>query len=112
MSLTRFRRRYVIVIAAVLVISNEDDRILPERPVAHRVDDLRNERLPPLYICRRMLIVFELPSEQAEVGIHKCHLRQRTHARLSGSLSQKHGKGQEVRIHACSAEQPEAASLR
>ncbi len=112
MPLTRFRRRYVIIITAVLVIRDEDDRILPERPVAHSIHDLRNERLSSLYVRRRVLIVFELPSEQAEIGINKCHLRQRTNAWYSPRLRQKHLKRQEMWINACCAEQPEAASLR
>src|SRR5207302_9190083 len=112
MSLTCLRRRHVIVIAAVLVIGNEDDRILPQGPVAHGVHDLRNERLPSLYVRWRMLIVFELPSGQTEIGIDERHLRQRTYAGCSCSLRQEHLKRQEVWIHACRAEQPEAASLR
>src|SRR4029077_1871357 len=59
-----------------------------------------------------MLVIFEFRSEQAEIGIDERHLRQRAYPWCSPSLSQKHEKRQEVWIDACSAEQPEASSLR
>lgn len=50
----------MIVVAAVLVISNKDDRILPEGAVPYSIYYLRNKCLPPLDVRRRMLVIFIL----------------------------------------------------
>src|SRR2546429_2662507 len=37
-------------------------------------DLLRHERLSSLYVCRRMLVIFVLRSEQSEIGVDERHL--------------------------------------
>ncbi len=44
-ALRRARWRHVIVVAAVLVISQEHDSVLPVRAISYRVDDLRDNIL-------------------------------------------------------------------
>src|SRR6266852_4553542 len=102
----------MVVVAAVLVVGYEDHRVLPERPIPHRVHNLRYERLSPLYVRRRMLVIFVLRSEQSEIWIDERHLRQRAHAWGPASLRHKHEKGQKAGVHTRPPEQPEARSLR
>src|SRR6266852_2489130 len=83
-----------------------------DRRIADSRNDVQNESLAPLDVCRRMLVVFELDSENPEIGIHKRHLWQRTNPWHSSSLCQKKLQRQEVRICAGCAEQTEAGSLR
>src|SRR5262249_49095080 len=75
-SLPRSRRGNGIVSAAMLVVSDEDDRVLPEWPTAYRVHHLRNERLASLDIGGRMLVILELDAEQTKVRINKRYLRE------------------------------------
>ena len=49
----------VIVKTSVLIMSNEDDRIFPVRPVADCIHDFRDMGLPPLNVRRWMFIIFE-----------------------------------------------------
>src|SRR5215472_13424445 len=95
----RPRRSYVIVRAAVLVIGNENDAVLPERAVANGIHYLRNKGLAALNVGGRMLVVFGLEStEQAKVGINKGDLRQRAHAGNTCNLGEEQLQGQKVRI--------------
>src|SRR5439155_24839160 len=64
----------MVVITAVLVVGYENHRVLPERSISHRVHHLRHERLSSLYVCRRMLVIFVLRSEQSEIGVDERHL--------------------------------------
>src|SRR5215467_1905841 len=70
-SLPRSRWGNVIVRATMLVVSDEDDGVLPERTIANRVHHLRNERLASLDIGGRMLVILELDAEQTKVRINK-----------------------------------------
>src|SRR5215510_6647400 len=85
-SLPRPRWSNVIVRAAMLVVSNKDDRILPERPIAHCIYHLRDKRLSSLDIGRRMFIVLELDAKQTKVRINKRNRRQIADARRPRSL--------------------------
>ena len=48
----------VIIVTTVLVVSNDDDRILPERAVADGIYDLRDIGLSALDVSGRVLVVF------------------------------------------------------
>src|SRR5689334_21467125 len=102
----------MVVVAAVLVVHNENHGVLPERSIAYRVHHLGYKRLAPLDVRWWMLVIFVLRSEQSKVGIDERHLWQRAYAWGSASLRQKHEKGQKVWVHACRPELPEACSLR
>ena len=63
------RRHGMIIEATVLVVGEKDNRILPVRAAAHRVDDLRNVGLAALNVGWRMLIIFARGPRQAKIGI-------------------------------------------
>jgi hypothetical protein len=48
----------VIVVATMLVVSDDDDRILPERAATDGIYDLRDIGLPALDVGGRVLVVF------------------------------------------------------
>src|SRR5689334_7448309 len=100
----------MIVEAAMLVIRNKDDRILPVRPIANRVHDLRYISLSPLNIGGRMFVILCRPSFQPEIGIYKRHRRQRRKHEYSRSLRQENRNRQKVWIRR--TERKEAARLR
>ena len=70
-------RGHMVVKAAVLVIHDEDYRILPAYTVANRVDHLRNKCLSALDVGGRMFVVFGRFARQPEIGIHKRDFRKR-----------------------------------
>src|SRR5579871_2219307 len=108
MTLRSVRWSYVIVLPAVLVIRDQDDRVLPEWSVAHRVDYLREKRLAALNVGGRMLIILELNAKHAKVGIHKRHRGQRICARSARRRREETLQRQEMRIVA----RTESAALR
>src|ERR1700719_657229 len=78
----------VIVESTMLIVKNKDNRVLPERPVADRVHDLRDMVLPTLDVSRRMLVVFQSVAFDSEVRVDERNLRQRAHA---GGLKKESG---------------------
>ena len=115
MTLGRGRRRNVIVVAAVFVIGNQDDRVFPVRAVANRVDHLRNEGLASLNVGRRMFVIFRSGAgKHAEIRIDEGNAWQwpDTRYRNSGCLSKECIQRKEVRIDAGRAEQAERSALR
>ncbi len=61
----------MIVEAAMLVVQDEDDRILPERPIANRIHDLRDVKLPALNVGGRVLVILKRVAFEAEIRIDK-----------------------------------------
>src|SRR5882672_4438384 len=88
-TLRRTRRFHMVVRSAVLVVGNQDDRVLPVGTVAHCINHLRDEGLASLDVRWRMLIVLGLvAAEEAEIGIDKRHLREWAGSRHTRSLGQ------------------------
>ena len=91
-------RTDVVIETAVLIVGDEDDRILPVGAVADGIDDLGDVSLAALDVGGRMLVVFEGPAATSEVGIEEGDLRKRPRR----SLGEKEFQRQEVWI--CRAE--------
>src|ERR1700730_7050389 len=85
-------RSYVIVEA--VVHKKEDDRVRPDRAVAHGVNYLRDERLATLDVSGRMLIILAGDSGQSKIGVHKRNFRQNT----VGQLKEEERQRQEMRV--------------
>src|SRR5690348_12839664 len=63
------RRRHMVVVAAVLVVVPDQQRLRPAGPGYHRVDDLRGELLPGRDVLRVLLrLIPEVRLDQAEPG--------------------------------------------
>ena len=78
--------RHVIEKAAMLVVSQDDDAVLPEWAVANGVDDLRDKSLATLNVGRRMLIVFILDAQHAKVWVDESNSGQRRQPGLACKL--------------------------
>src|SRR5207247_561668 len=76
-ALLGLRRFGMIVESAVIVVGNKYDRVLPIGSAANRIHYLRDKSLSSLYVGGRMLVIFQLYSEEAEIRIHEGDLRQR-----------------------------------
>ncbi len=74
-ALLRGRRCYVIVVAAMLVVGEEQNRVLPVGTFAQRVDDLGDEQLAFANVGWRMLVVFGHRAD-AESRFDERHRRQ------------------------------------
>jgi hypothetical protein len=55
----------------MLVVQDEDDRILPEGPIANRIHDLRDVILPALNVGGRVLVILKGVAFEAEIRIDK-----------------------------------------
>src|SRR5215471_9921266 len=64
----------MVVEPAMFVVGDENDGIFPIAAVANRVDHLRHVLLPSLNVGGGMLIIFELRSQDSEIGIDEGHL--------------------------------------
>src|SRR5436190_24000573 len=65
----------MIVKSAVLIVSNDDDRVFPGRAISHRAHDLRHVSLPALNVGRRMFVVFIRRPFQTEIRINERNRR-------------------------------------